>query len=132
MVEIKNEKRMNVGDNVWWIDNYGNLQNGKIYEVREDKGVVWALIEQGRNGGMKTGAKMYKCWQSKDECLEAEAKRSKGQKEAYKESIKDVNDLVKFLYANMDRTEYRDCEAEVAARERAKELLDIDVEVVFD
>ena len=49
------------------------------------------------------------------------------QTEAYRTSIKDVRDLVKFLFTHDVHSEFRDYEAEVAARKRAKELLDLDI-----
>lgn len=47
----------------------------------------------------------------------------------YKKSIKDVNDLVKFMYNNRVAVseEYTDWEARTAVKERAKELLNIDL-----
>jgi len=49
-------------------------------------------------------------------------------KEYYKESIKDVNDLIKFMYDNVvsKADEYTNWEARDAVKERAKELLNID------
>lgn len=47
----------------------------------------------------------------------------------YKESIKDVSDLVKFMYNNRVAVseEYTDWEARTAVKERTKELLNIDL-----
>ena len=47
------------------------------------------------------------------------------QKAEYIESIKDVNDLVQFLFDHDVSGEDHDCEAEEAARERAKDLLEL-------
>ena len=59
--------------------------------------------------------------------IRAETDRITAQTEAYRTSIKDVRDLVKFLFTHDVHSEFRDYEAEAAARKRAKELLDLDV-----
>lgn len=79
-------------------------------------------------GGLVTGAKLCECWPNKEECLNAESRRAELQKAEYKESIKDVNNLVKFLFDKDVHSENRDYEAAAAAKERAKELLNIDVD----
>lgn len=53
----------------------------------------------------------------------AEERRAAAQKTEYIESIKDVNDLVQFLFDHDVSGEDHDYEAEAAARERAKDLL---------
>lgn len=124
MVQIENNNKYNIGDVVWWFDAWNNLQTGKIYGFEEDH----AKIRQGRYGGVSTGAPLSGCWPSQKECLEAEAKRAYRQKLEYKDSIKDVKDLVKFLLENDVCSEFRDYDAEAAAKERASEMLGIIVE----
>ena len=134
MVKIENNNTFNVGDEVWWFDQYGNLQNGKIYDFYNgsmktgEENDSYAFIIKNSNG-IKIGVQLSKCWPSQGECIKAEALRSEEQKEEYKATINDVNDLVKFLWNNRDNSESRDCDAENAAIERAEELLGIKLEL---
>ena len=117
MVKIENNNKFNVGDEVWWFDSWGNLQNGKIYEFTGE----YAGIKQGKTGGISTGAKLCDCWPTKEECLKAEKRRAIAQTAEYIKSIKDVNDLVLFLFKHDVSGEDHDYEAEEAAKERAKD-----------
>lgn len=123
MIEIKNPNKYKVNDKVWWFDAYDTLRNGVIYEIRD----THALIYEDGKKGLKTGAKLSDCWPTKDECLAAENHRSALQRVAYKESIKNVSDLVKFLFKHDVHSEFRDYDAAAAAKERAKELLNLDI-----
>lgn len=118
MIKIVNKNEFKVGDKVWYFDAWGNLQNGVIYEIVDDH----AKTKEGLHGGVLAGAKLDKCWPSKEDCLYAENCRAVVQKAEYKESIKSVEDLVRFLYQNDVNSEYRDEEARKAAKERAEEL----------
>lgn len=121
MVEIKNENynEFKIGDKVWWYDSWGIIQNGKISEFKGE----YAGIKMGVHGGISTGAKLSECWPTKEACQNAEERRATAQKTEYIESIKDVNDLVQFLFDHDVSGEDHNYEAEAAARERAKDLL---------
>lgn len=123
MVEIKNENcsEFKIGDKVWWYDSWGTLQNGKISEFKGE----YVAIKTGVHGGISTGAKLSECWPTKEACQNANKRRAAAQKAEYIESIKDVNDLVQFLFDHDVSGEDHDCEAEEAARERAKDLLEL-------
>lgn len=124
MVQIRNNNKCNIGDIVWWFDTRNNLQSGRIYGFRED----YALIRQGKNGSVSTSAKLSECWPSLKKCQDVEAERAYKQKLEYKNSIRNIKDLVKFLLENDIHGEFHDCQAEAAAKERASEMLGIIVE----
>lgn len=121
MVQIKNENanKFEIGDEVWWFDAWGNLRNGKIHARIDKERVLVKTIGT-------EGVKLCHCWPNKDACLNAERRREKAQKAEYIESVKDVNDLVIFLFEHNVVGEDHDYDAEYAARKIAKELLGID------
>lgn len=122
MIEVCNEKQFKVGDTVWWFDAWGNLRWGIIYGIEDGHALI---REEGK--GAKTGAKLGDCWESKEACLRAEARRAKLQTKEYEESITDVESLVRFLFEHDVHSEYKDYDAEAAARKRARELLGIEI-----
>lgn len=124
MIKIKNPNEYKVTDTVWWFDAYGTLRKGVIYEI----GDTHVLIYENGKKGVKTGAKLSDCWPTKDACLAAENQRSALQRTAYKESIRTVSDLVAFLFKHDVHSEFRDYDAAAAAKERAKELLNLAIE----
>ncbi len=69
---------------------------------------------------------------TKDACLEAQKKQIELQTEEYKGSIKNVTDLVQFIYDHYVRSQNRDTDAQDPAHDvviqRAGELLHIDLE----
>ncbi len=123
MAKIENKNVYVIGDKVWWLDAWNNLRWGIIYDFKEG----YAAIHEDGKKGIQTGAKLEDCWPTREACIHAEAERSKLQTEEYKESIKSVEDLVKFLWENDVNSEYRDYDAAKAARIRAKELLNIEL-----
>lgn len=122
MIEVRNKKQFKAGDKVWWFDAWGNLRWGIIYGIKDGHA---RIQEEGK--GAKTGAKLDSCWESKEACLRAEARRAKLQTKEYEESITDVKSLVRFLFEYDVRSEYKDYDAEAAAKKRAKELLGIEI-----
>lgn len=75
-VKIENNNKYDVGDAVWWFDSWGNLRCGIIYRIQDD---VAGIHEEGKTA-IQTGAKLSKCWPSKDACVEAEVRRVKAQR----------------------------------------------------
>lgn len=70
-------------------------------------------------------------YSTKEELLCAEKEKSRKRIEKFKEEIKDVKDLIQFMSDNVVSTgaeEYVDWNARTAVIERAKELLNIDLE----
>lgn len=127
MAQVRNENRFNVNDKVWWFDAWGTLRWGVVFAVVEDKGRTFYQIHEENKKGIQTGAEAGKCWPSKGACLEAAQKESGLQVTEYKESIKDVNDLLVFLFRKDTTSEFRDVEAVQAAQERAMELLGLEL-----
>lgn len=109
MVKNKNKWRLNI-----WQDMEKILENvvmvvGKHVIRMEQKAIILYM-------GIPMKRRSQKC-------QNAEERRAAAQKTEYIESIKDVNDLVQFLFDHDVSGEDHDYEAEAAARERAKDLL---------
>lgn len=121
---MKNSNRYKIGDKVWWFDPWGTLRWGIIYDMDDH---IAAIHENGRKGSC-TGSRLDNCWPSEDECRKAEAQRSELQTAEYRESITSVEDLVKFLFEHDVNGEDPNYDAQRAAKERAKELLNLDIE----
>lgn len=117
-------KEFKIGDMVWWFDAWDTLRWGVIYELKTG----YALIHEEGRKGVETGAKLSRCHQSKQECLDASKRRIDATKQAYMDEIKDVKDLVRFLFDHDTHSEFRDYEAIEVAKIKAKELLDMDLE----
>ena len=126
-----NTTKFKAGDHVWFEQTWAGPTSGTIIEIvhtenrRSHEPEVWARIHADDGGD--TGAKIDRIWATKEECLAALKAASDALVAKYKESIKDVKDLVKFMYDNTVATaeEYTDWEARRAARERAFELLGV-------
>lgn len=127
MAQVRNENRFNVNDKVWWFDAWGTLRCGVVFAVVEDKGRTFYQTHEENKKGIQTGVEAGKCWPSKDACLEAADRESRLQVAEYKESIKDVNDLLVFLFRHDTTSELRDTDAVKAAQERAMELLGVEL-----
>lgn len=124
MVKVENNNRYNVGDKVWWFDAWDTLRWGMIYEF---KGDMAGIHEEGK-AGIQTGAHLADCWPTKEECLDAANRRAELQKDEYRKEIKDVGGLVKFLFGHDTTSEFRDYEAVAVAKEKAAELLGLELE----
>lgn len=129
-----NTVKFKAGDHVWFEQTWAGPTSGTIIEIvhtkdrRTNEPETWARIHAD-NGG-DTGAKIDKIWATKDACLAALKAAEEATVSKYKASIKDVKDLIQFMYDNNVATaeEYTDWEARRAARERAKELLGINLD----
>lgn len=123
MVEIQNSNEFKVGDKVWWFDQTGNLKWGVIHGINtgKDKAPFACIYENGIFSRV-TGAKLAECWPSQEACKKAENRRAAAQKAEYKKSIKDLEDLAKFMFKHQVTGIGRDLDAEAAAKERMEEL----------
>lgn len=125
MVKIENKNQYKVGDTVWWFDIYGNLRWGGSYSRSQtatsakNPSLFLRIYEEGKIA-ISTGAKAEICWPTKEDCLKAEEKRAEEQTREYEESIKNVTDLVRFLYEHDVRSESRDNDAQAAAIKKGK------------
>lgn len=124
-IKIENNNKYNVGDKVWWFDSWGNLRWGVIYEIKE---YMAAIHENGRTG-IQTGARLSECWPTKKDCIDADKRRSELRKDMYRKSIKDVRDLVQFMYTHDVSGEDCDYDAETVAKEKALELLGLELKL---
>lgn len=130
----ENKREFNIGDEIWFYQEYTGIVKATIIDFRKtmnyfkrDEEITYAYVET--EDGMNTGVLLSDMHESKNACLKAcEAKTEKIVKE-YKDSIKDVNDLVRFMYNENVATaeEYTDWDARRAAKERALELLGIEL-----
>ncbi len=121
-------KTFNVNDTVFYFDPWGVLREAVVTEVLEEKDEPW--VRTKIKGGGSAGAKMSVCYATQEECIAAENERRTKQVALYKASITDVKSLVAFcLDHNVSGDpEYGSEDARTAARERAKELLDIETD----
>lgn len=135
MARIKNKNTYKIGDIVWWFDQWSCLRHGEIYEMgTETVGklapVKYAKIherdDQERRAG-STGAKLSDCWPSKEACLDAARRKAELETKEYLDSIKTVDDLVRFMYHADINSEFPNCEAKTAIQAKAKELLGIEL-----
>lgn len=132
MAEIRNDKKFNIGDEVHWIDQYGTMRWGIVCNVSKEKTQKRTIdfvriYHEGRKGDV-VGAKMERCWSTRQECIDAENRRVLAQKKEYMKDIVTIEDLVYFLYAHDMMSEHKDYGAEAAAVAKAKDLLGIDIE----
>lgn len=116
----RDAKNFKIGDTVHWMDSWGNYQFGTISGFVEGKDAV-SIYGEGKKG-ISTGALLEKCWETKEALFRAEARRAKEQTRVYAESITTVKELVQFLFDHQVNGEYKDYDAEAAARKRAKEF----------
>lgn len=122
----KGDVKMNfkVGDVVYF--NYFDfIREATIVRIKGDfADLKWT------DGGSNT-IRLTKLYHTNEECLHAMKLKSEQTIQNYKSQIKTVEDLVEFMYNNCVACaeEYTDWDARKAAAERAKELLNIDLEV---
>lgn len=126
-------KTFTIGDHIYfpW---FGDVYEAVIIDIDKGmdvKGIPYAIAKlQLDLAGGETHCKMSSIYKTEEECLNAIRKRSKKMVKEYKESIKDIKELVKFMHIHniSSANEYTEEEARRAACERAKELLNIDLE----
>lgn len=125
-----------IGDKVWGIERgwregiiYGEIT--KIETVKYCTGKEINVIEICGSSAMLSGSvKEEDVYMSKNDAEQAYNKEIQNRIEKYKLRINTVEDLVKFMFnENVACTEeYTDYEARQAVIEKAKELLDIELE----
>lgn len=126
---MKKEKTLKIGQPVWFFDAYDTLHEGTIISnipLDKTNGVPYLEIREGRYGVMN--ARTDSCFPSKQECLDAHRADFERQVSEYKAGISSVEDLIAFMYDNQLSGELFDEAARAAARERAKELLGMDLD----
>lgn len=90
-----------------------------------DKGIAYAILCDGGTFGVK----LSDIFATEEELLTDSEKRFEESVSSMKASIRDVNDLVRFMYNHTihGAEEYTEEDARQAVRERAKELLGIEL-----
>lgn len=117
-------REFNIGDEVWFIDQYNNLCHG-IVETKTHPSVYSKteyLRVKERIG--RRDVQTEKCFPTKEECLAAERKRHDDAVKAHLDAMKDKDDLVVFCLTHVvtPAEEYTDWTARDAAIAKAKEL----------
>jgi hypothetical protein len=119
-----------IGDHVWFNNMWVGPVSGVITAFEEtDDHKEYAEIHWD-DGGTSGALLADGIYPDEESIIKANSIKNDKTVAAYKESIKDVSDLVRFMYnkAVCTAEEYTDWEARQAARERAKELLGIDLD----
>lgn len=115
-----------IGDTVWYRTRCGWTGEGTVTAINiinegEYKGTLYAFIDD--DGGIEC-VKLSDIFSTEEELISDSKKR-------FAESVKNVNDLVRFLYNHMihsiEEYEYIEGDVRQAVRWRAKELLGIDL-----
>lgn len=122
-------KNIKIGQEVWFKATWTDVNSGIVTEICEGKTKGYVMLKGTRETTGTTGAKIKDCYPTKTELLDALRKEFDDKVKAYCESIKTIEDLVRFCYDhNMSAEEYTDWEAAKAAKIRAKEMLGIELE----
>lgn len=118
------KKEFDIGDELWFIDQYGNLCQGvvetKTYPSVHSKTTYLGVREHiGRRD-----VQLEKCFPTREACLAAERKHHDDAVKAYLDAMKDKDDLVVFCLTHVvtPAEEYTDWTARDAAIAKAKEL----------
>lgn len=130
IIKIKNDKIYKIGDTVWWFDVYGTLRHGTVIETGTEQNgkldpVEYVRVHESTGGTM--GTERDNAWPTKEDCLDAERRRSEAQIREYEESIGSVEDLVRILFENLSYDPDKDYDLEKAAIARARDLLGINL-----
>lgn len=114
---------LSVKNNHVYFEYYGHIEEGDI--LTQDKDVIKIQLDSCGT----THIQKSKIFYSYGACYAAYRKRREEIKKNYKQSIHTVEDLVKFMYENnvAYAEEYTDYEAREAAKEKAQELLGIEL-----
>lgn len=118
-------KNFKIGEMVWF-ESLGNAIPGVVLELPcKDLGMFVKLRSPSLGICYKS---IEDCYKTEAELRQAMQIKKKERVQNYCESIKTVEDLVRFCYDNaMLAEEYTNWEARKAARIRAKELLGIEL-----
>lgn len=120
--------KIKVNDTVWF-DYKGTVTTGVVKDLSETYVTVYV---QSHTGKAKTtlDVRVSKCFPTKEELVKAMKEEEDRRVSSFKEQITSVEDLVEFMFNHVVcwAEEYTDWDARRAARERAKELLNINLD----
>lgn len=120
-----------VGDDIWFVEKWsGTIVHGKISSII-DNNMPSARYEV--EGVTLTGTFTLFWWQlfhTEEGCIDYEQAKSQSLISKYKNEINSVEDLVRFMFNNpvSNCEEYIDYDARCAVIQRAKEMLNINLE----
>ena len=130
-----NKRNLAIGDHIWFNQNWvgpsaGIITAFKRAEPTTSHGMPVDYAEIHLDNGGTTGALLTNIYASREELLEANRKASAKQIAEYKNQMQDIEGLVRFMFDNTVSLaeEYTDWDARDAVKERAKELLGIDLD----
>ena len=124
----QNNKNFAIGDHIWFNQNWVGPSAGTITAFKATK-ATYAEIHL--DDGSTTGALLADIYVSQEALLEANKKATAARITGYKSEMTDIEGLVRFMFNNnisSGACEYTDWDARQAVKERAKELLDIDLD----
>ena len=133
MMELKEIK---IGMKIWKIGHWSSLpESGTVKAIKytevskiHPEPVPYVEVDWDECGGT-SGAKLDEIYPSYEELQIGEKAREDKAVAKIKSEVHDVKDLVKFMYhATLNGGEYVNYDERRAARELAKELLDLDLE----
>lgn len=125
-----------IGMKIWQIGHWSNLpESGTVKAIKytevskmHPEPVPYVEVDWDECGGT-SGAKLDEIYPSYEELQLGEKAREDKAVAKIKSEVHDVKDLVKFMYhATLNGGEYVNYDERRAARELAKELLDLDLE----
>lgn len=134
IADIK-ERSFGIGDHIWFNQNWvgpsaGTITAFKTTEATPNKASE-PYAEIHLDDGGTTGALLTDIYASQEALLDANKKATAARIAGYKAKMSDVEGLIRFMFDNnisSGACEYTDWDARQAVKERAKELLDIDLD----
>lgn len=129
-------KNIKVGDKVWYYEHWSDMaRSGVVKELKETTNnlpgkdpVPYAMILDDEGG--TCGRLLKDIYSTKQDLLIALKAEEDKKVAEIKEKIKNVDDLIRYMYNTPTggAEEYTNCFARRAVREKAKELLGIELE----
>lgn len=127
------KENFKIGQKVWFLEPWSKMPKSativSFETIKPDKERTVAKLHLDEGG--TNSMLVDNLYSTKEELLCAEKEKSRKRIEKFKEEIKDVKDLIQFMFDNVVSTgaeEYADWDARTAVIERSKELLNIDLE----
>lgn len=131
----QNNKNFAIGDHIWFNQTWVGPSAGTITAFKTTEATPHRpsepYAEIHLDDGGTTGALLTDIYASQEALLEANKKATAARITSYKSEMTDIEGLVRFMFNNnisSGACEYTDWDARQAVKERAKELLDIDLD----
>lgn len=131
----QNNKNFAIGDHIWFNQNWVGPSAGTITAFKATEATPHRpsepYAEIHLDDGGTTGALLTDIYASQEALLEGNKKATAARITGYKSEMTDIEGLVRFMFNNnisSGACEYTDWDARQAVKERAKELLNIDLD----